>query len=155
MSVHDFTVKNAAGEDVSLGDFAGKALLLVNTASKCGMTPQYEGLEKLNKDLSADGLQVIGFPSNQFGEQEPGSNEDIQEFCQINYGVTFPVMAKIDVNGESAHSLYSYLTTEHGGPIAWNFTKFLVDRNGTVQARYEPSETPESLEPAIRELLGQ
>lgn len=153
MSVHDFTVKNAGGEDVSLGDFTGKALLIVNTASKCGMTPQYEGLEKLNKDLAADGLQVIGFPSNQFGEQEPGSNEDIQEFCQINYGVTFPVMAKIDVNGESAHPLYSYLTTEHGGPIAWNFTKFLVDQNGEVVERFEPGVQPESIEPAIRTLL--
>ena len=155
MSVHDFTVQNANGEDQSLAAYAGKVLLLVNTASKCGMTPQYEGLEKLNKNLSADGLQVLGFPSNQFGEQEPGTNEEIQQFCAINYGVTFPVLAKIDVNGDSADPLYADLTAEFGGDIQWNFTKFLVDRDGNVVQRFEPNETPEAIEPAIRELLAK
>lgn len=153
MSVHDHVVKTSAGLDVSLDSYAGQVMLIVNTASKCGMTPQYKGLEELNKEFADDGLQVIGFPCNQFMEQEPGTDEEIQEFCQINYGVTFPVMAKIDVNGESAHPLYSYLTSEHGGPIQWNFTKFLVDRAGNVVQRFEPQETPESISPAVKELL--
>ena len=155
MSVHDFTVKTSAGLDISLDSYAGQVLLIVNTASKCGMTPQYEGLEKLNKEFGDSGLQVIGFPCNQFKGQEPGTDEEIQEFCQVNYGVTFPVMAKIDVNGEDAHPLYAHLTSEHGGPIQWNFTKFLVDRDGNVVSRFEPNETPESFEPAVRELLAK
>lgn len=154
-NVHDFTVKTAAGPEISLDSYAGQVMLIVNTASKCGMTPQYEGLEKLNKEFADEGLQVLGFPCNQFKEQEPGTDEEIQEFCKLNYGVTFPVMAKIDVNGESAHPLYSYLTSEHGGPIEWNFTKFLVDREGNVVSRFEPGETPESFEPAVRELLAK
>lgn len=153
MSVHDFTVQNANGEDQSLAAYAGKVLLLVNTASKCGMTPQYEGLEQLHKNLADDGLQVIGFPCNQFGGQEPGTNEEIQEFCSLNFGVTFPVMGKIDVNGENAHPLYKHLTEEHGGPIQWNFTKFLVDRDGNVVERFEPGETPEEIAPAIHDLV--
>jgi glutathione peroxidase len=153
MSVHNFTVTTASGEDVSLGEYAGKVLLLVNTASKCGKTPQYEGLEQLHKDLADEGLLVIGFPCNQFGGQEPGTNDEIQEFCSLNFGVTFPVMAKIDVNGDSAHPLYAYLTEEHGGPIQWNFTKFLVDRDGTVVERFEPGETPEEITPVVRDLV--
>lgn len=153
MSVHDFTVETASGDEVSLGEYAGKVLLLVNTASKCGMTPQYEGLEQLHKDLADDGLQVIGFPCNQFGGQEPGTNDEIQEFCSLNFGVTFPVMAKVDVNGETAHPLYAHLTEEHGGPIQWNFTKFLVDRDGNVAERFEPGTAPEEMAPLIRALV--
>lgn len=153
MSIHEFSVQTAAGEETSLGDFAGKTLLIVNTASKCGMTPQYEGLEQLHKTFADDGLQVIGFPCNQFGQQEPGTDVDIQEFCSLNFGVTFPVMAKMDVNGETADPLYAYLTEHHGGPIAWNFTKFLIDGDGNVIQRFEPGETPEQIEPHISNVL--
>lgn len=154
MTIHDFKVKSSAGQDIALKSYAGQVLLIVNTASKCGFTPQYEGLEKLNKEFADSGLQVIGFPSNQFKNQEPGTDEEIQEFCRMNYGVTFPVMAKIDVNGESAHPLYSHLTSEHGGPIEWNFTKFLFDRDGKFVQRFEPAETPADMDPVISKVLA-
>lgn len=158
MSVHQFTVAAADGQDVSLADYAGKVLLIVNTASKCGFTRQYEGLEQLHQTYQDRGLQVIGFPCNQFKEQEPGTDAEIQEFCRLNYGVTFPVMAKVDVNGETAHPLYQYLTGEHGeiegGPIAWNFAKFLVDGDGAVIGRYAPNVEPEDMVKDIESALA-
>ena len=157
MTVHDFTVKTASGDDVSLNDYAGDVLLIVNTASKCGFTSQFEGLENLYQQYKDQGLTVIGFPSNQFKNQDPGTNDEIQEFCKLNYGVTFPVMAKIDVNGENEDPLYTFLKKEKGGlmgdAIKWNFTKFLVDRNGEVVKRYDSKKTPESIAPDIEELL--
>lgn len=146
MSVHDFTVKTADGKDVSLSEFAGKVLLIVNTASKCGNTPQYEGLEKLHQEYKDRGFSVLGFPSNQFKNQEPGTDAEIQEFCKLNYGVTFPVFAKIDVNGKTAHPLYKFLTSDHAAikanPIDWNFAKFLIGPEGQVLERYAANITP-------------
>lgn len=157
MTVHDFTVSTASGDDVSLSDYEGDVLLIVNTASKCGFTPQFEGLETLYKQYKDREFTVIGFPSNQFKNQDPGTNDEIQEFCKLNYGVTFPVMAKIDVNGENADPLYTFLKTEQGGlmgdAIKWNFTKFLVDREGNVVKRYDSTKTPESIAPDIEALL--
>ena len=156
-SIYDFTAKTLAGKDASLADYKGQALLIVNTASKCGFTPQYEGLEKLYETLHPKGFTVLGFPCNQFGSQEPGSEDEIGQFCQVNYGVTFPMFAKIDVNGPNAHPLYKYLTQEKrglfGGSIKWNFTKFLVDRAGKVVARYAPTTKPKDLEQPIAALL--
>ena len=145
-----------------LSDFRGSVLLIVNTASQCGFTPQYAGLEKLYRSYKDRGLVVLGFPCNQFGAQEPGSAASIGAFCEKNYGVTFPLFAKIDVNGPNTHPLYCYLKKEKkgllgplgGGAIKWNFTKFLVDRTGRVVARYAPSTKPESLAPAIEKLLN-
>ena len=158
MSVHDYSVKSASGEDVSLANYAGTTLLIVNTASKCGLTPQYEGLEELQREFGNDNFTVLGFPCNQFGGQEPGSNEDIQQFCAMSFGTTFPVMAKIDVNGRNAHPLYKYLKKQKsgllGGTIKWNFTKFLVDGEGNVVERYAPSDEPATIAPAIRDLLA-
>lgn len=157
MTVFDFTVRAANGDDVSLSDYKGDVLLIVNTASKCGFTPQFEGLEALYQQYKDQGLTVIGFPSNQFKNQDPGTNDEIQEFCKLNYGVTFPVMAKIDVNGGNADPLYTFLKKEKGGimgdAIKWNFTKFLVDRDGNVVKRYDSTKTPESLAPDIEALL--
>lgn len=143
------------GEEKDLSEYAGKVLLIVNTASKCGFTPQYEGLEKLYQKLSDAGLVILGFPCNQFGRQEPGSADDIASFCQINYGVTFPMHSKIDVNGDHAHDLYRQLKSAKPGllgtkQIKWNFTKFLVSKDGEVIARFGPRDTPESLESKIR-----
>ncbi len=155
--IYDFTAKSLSGKDVPLGDFRGQVLLVVNTASKCGFTPQYEGLEKLYEELHPKGLTVLGFPCNQFGKQEPGSESEIGTFCQVNYGVSFPMFAKIDVNGPDAHPLYKYLKSEKkgllGGRINWNFTKFLIDRAGHVVARYAPTTKPESLDKPIAKLL--
>jgi glutathione peroxidase len=158
-TVHDFTAKSLDGRDVSLSDYKGKALLIVNTASKCGFTPQYKSLEALHEKLSGAGFSVLGFPCNQFGKQEPGSESEIGAFCEKNYGVSFPMFAKIDVNGEDAHPLYRYLTRAKKGlfgtsAIKWNFTKFLVDRAGNVVARYAPTKKPETLEAPIRKVLG-
>jgi glutathione peroxidase len=159
LSVHDFTVQTATGEERSLAEFAGKTLLIVNTASKCGLAPQYEGLQRLQEEYGDQGFTVIGFPSNQFANQEPGSNEEIQQFCSLNYNVTFPVMAKIDVNGRNAHPLFKHLKKAKsgvlGGAIKWNFTKFLVDAEGNVVKRYAPTDSPESIEPDIQALLDQ
>jgi glutathione peroxidase len=156
--VYDFTAQTLQGKEVSLADYRGQVLLIVNTASKCGFTPQYEGLEKLHEDLHPRGLTILGFPCNQFGSQEPGSADDIGQFCQVNYGVSFPMFAKIDVNGAQAHPLYKFLTHEKRGflgtaSIKWNFTKFLIDRAGNVVARYGSTTRPEQITPAIEKLL--
>ncbi len=157
-TVHDFSAKALSGEDVSLADFRGKVLLIVNTASKCGFTPQYAGLEKLHEELSPRGFAVLGFPCNQFGQQEPGDAQEIQTFCSLNYNVTFPIFAKIDVNGAGAHPLYEFLKGEKAGllgieAIKWNFSKFLVDKEGRVVERYAPTTTPASLKADIEALL--
>lgn len=156
--VHQFTLKTIDGKERSLADYKGKALLLVNVASECGLTPQYEGLENLQKKYGARGLRVLGFPANEFGAQEPGSNAQILQFCKARFGVTFDMFEKIVVKGEGLHPLYRFLTTESGfdGEIEWNFGKFLVDRDGTVVARFSPEEAPESktVEAAIERLLA-
>ncbi|MGV2128934.1 glutathione peroxidase [Agrobacterium vitis] len=149
MNVHDFSAKDITGRERKLAEFAGKLLLIVNTASKCGFTPQYEGLETLQKRFNDD-LVIIGFPCNQFGGQEPGSEAEIASFCDLNFKVSFPMFAKIDVKGNEAHPLYKYLTHEVRGilgteAIKWNFTKFLVGRDGTPIARYAPITKPEEI----------
>lgn len=155
--IHDFTAKSLAGEDVSLKRFEGQVMLIVNTASACGFTPQYRGLEALHRQLSPRGFSVLGFPCNQFGSQEPGDARQIEQFCAGNYAVTFPMFAKIDVNGAGAHPLFQYLKREKSGllgaSIKWNFTKFLVDRSGKVVARHAPTARPESLTREIEGLL--
>lgn len=158
-SIYDFTVKSITGEDVPLSIYKGKVLLIVNTASKCGFTPQYKGLQELYDKYKDQGLVVLGFPCNQFGGQEPGSEQEIASFCERNYGVTFPMFAKIDVNGDNAHPLYQYLKSAAPGilgskAIKWNFTKFLVDKNGNVVERYDSMTTPEKLEDEIKPLLA-
>ena len=156
-SIYDFNAKSLAGEDTPLKRFEGRVLLIVNTASACGFTPQYKGLEALQQKYGARGFFVLGFPCNQFGRQEPGNATEIGEFCTANYAVTFPMFDKIDVNGDNAHALYQYLRREKtgllGSAIKWNFTKFLVDRSGKVVGRYPPITTPESLSKQIEELL--
>ena len=155
--IYDFKANSLAGEEVALRRFEGQVLLIVNTASKCGFTPQYRGLEDLYRDLSPRGFSVLGFPCNQFGAQEPGQASEIQEFCSSNYDVTFPLFEKIDVNGPKAHPLYEYLKRQQSGllgaAIKWNFTKFLVDREGRVVARYAPTARPERLRNQIETLL--
>jgi glutathione peroxidase len=155
--VYDFTAKSLAGEEVPLKRFEGQVLLIVNTASACGFTPQYKGLEALQKQLGPRGFSVLGFPCNQFGGQEPGDAAQIGQFCASNYAVSFPMFAKIDVNGSAAHPLYQYLKKEKSGllgaSIKWNFTKFLVDRSGRVVARHAPTATPEGLLKEIEGLL--
>jgi len=159
-SVYDFEALGIDGKKVALKKFKGQVLLIVNTASACGFTPQFAGLEKLHETYAKRGLVVLGFPCNQFGEQDAGSNGEIASFCQVNYGVTFPMMAKIDVNGAGAHPLYQWLCKEAPGllgskAIKWNFTKFLVGRDGAVIKRYAPTDTPESLVRDIETALGQ
>lgn len=149
-TIYDFEALQINGKPISLQKFKGKAMLIVNTASACGFTPQFAGLEELHKTYASQGLVVLGFPCNQFGAQDSGSNGEIAEFCQVNYGVSFPMMAKIDVNGSHAHPLYQWLTNEAPGllgikSIKWNFTKFLVGKDGQVLKRYAPTDTPESL----------
>jgi glutathione peroxidase len=155
--VHDFTAMSLSGEEVALKRFEGVVLLIVNTASKCGFTPQYEGLEALHRAYAPRGFAVLGFPCNQFGRQEPGEAAEIAEFCKSNYDVSFPMFAKIDVNGANAHPLYQYLkrtkTGLLGSAIKWNFTKFLVDREGQVIARHAPTARPEGLKQAIEAQL--
>jgi len=157
-SVYDFTCERLNGKDQPLSEYDGQVMLVVNTASKCGFTPQFEGLEVLYKDLKEKGLVILGFPCNQFGKQDPGTAEEIGEFCQINYGVSFPMFAKIDVNGSSTSALYGHLKSEKKGVlgterIKWNFTKFLVDRTGTVVKRFAPADKPEKIRRAIEALL--
>ena len=159
MNVFDFTVPAANGSEVNLGSYEGSVLLIVNTASKCGFTPQFAGLEQLWKSYGAQGLVVLGFPCNQFANQDPGANEEIVEFCQKNYGVTFPIMGKVDVNGSQAAPLFAWLSSEAHGfmgtkAIKWNFTKFLVDQDGEVITRFGSREEPESLAPAIESALA-
>lgn len=157
MSVYDFVMKDAEGNDISLADYKGKVLLIVNTATGCGFTPQYNGLEELYEKYKDQGFEILDFPCNQFGEQAPGTDAEITEFCTINFGVSFKQFSKIDVNGENEAPLYTYLKGEKGGilgtKIKWNFTKFLVDRDGNVVERYAPTVTPERMEPKITELL--
>jgi glutathione peroxidase len=156
-SVYGFTCKDGAGRDKSLEDYRGQVLLIVNTASKCGLTPQFEGLEALFEQYREQEFTILGFPCNQFGAQDPGSNEEIQEFCQLNYGVSFPMFGKIDVNGSGADPLFKHLKSEAGGTlgdrIKWNFTKFLVNRDGQVVKRYAPTTKPEAIAADIEALL--
>jgi glutathione peroxidase len=156
-TIHDFTATTIDGEDKRLSDFAGRALLVVNVASKCGFTPQYRGLEELYERYRDDGLSVLGFPCDQFGHQEPGDEAEIKEFCSLNYGVTFPMFAKIDVNGDDAHPLYQWLRSQKSGVlgnrIKWNFTKFLVDREGNVVKRYGSTTKPEKIAADIQRTL--
>ncbi|RKQ30884.1 glutathione peroxidase [Oceanobacillus halophilus] len=158
MSIYKFSATTIDGEEKSFEAYKGKVLLIVNTASKCGFTPQFEGLEKLYEKYKDQGLEVLGFPCNQFGSQDPGTEEEIASFCQKNYGVNFQMFSKIDVNGDHAHPLFKYLTTQAKGllseKIKWNFTKFLVDRNGDVINRFAPQTKPESLEKDIEKLLN-
>jgi len=178
-TTHDFAVTAADGTTVSLDDYAGRVLLIVNVASKCGLTPQYEGLEALHRTERERGLQILGFPCNQFGGQEPGTDAEIQDFCTATFDVSFPVFGKIDVNGETADPLFAYLRAEapgdcgpESGPlfdhgqrtrpeaigtdeIKWNFTKFLVDRDGTVIRRYEPTVTPAQIQADLEPILGE
>ena len=158
-SVYDFEANLIDGKPVKLSAFKGKVLLIVNTASKCGFTPQFAGLEALHEKYADKGLAVLGFPSNQFGGQDPGTNEEIGAFCMKNYGVSFPMMEKIDVNGANAAPLYKWLTKEKPGllgstAIKWNFTKFLIGRDGTVLKRYAPLDTPASLERDVEAALA-
>ena len=158
-SIYDFEAFSIDGKPAHLATQRGKVLLIVNTASACGFTPQFAGLEKLWQDYSDKGLVVIGFPSNQFGAQDPGTNEEIASFCQVNYGVSFPMMAKVDVNGGQAHPLWSWLKAEAPGllgtrTVKWNFTKFLVGRDGKVRARYAPRTTPAELAADIESALA-
>lgn len=181
MSVYDFTVKTNKGVEKSLGDYKGKVLLIVNTASKCGFTPQFEGLQKLYNEYKDKGLEILGFPCNQFAAQDPGSNDEIQSFCKLNYGVTFQIFEKGDVRGENAQPLFKYLTAQkkfegfdenhpiaqkltealkahfpeylEGDGIKWNFTKFLIDKNGEVIKRFEPTTDPADIAADIEKLL--
>lgn len=181
MSIYNFKAKTIEGKDVSLEEYKGKVLIIVNTASKCGFTPQYEGLEEIYKKYKSQGLEILGFPSNQFAEQEPGSNDEVKNFCQINYGVSFQLFEKTEVRGDNADPLFKYLTEEasfrgldlnhpigktlnevlekqfpeylEGNSIKWNFTKFLIDRNGKIIKRFEPTTEPKDMIPDIEKLL--
>jgi glutathione peroxidase len=157
-TVYELSAKSLSGAPVSFADYAGKVLLIVNTASKCGFTPQYTGLQKLHEKYHDQGLVVMGFPCNQFGHQEPGGSEDIASFCESNYGVGFPMFAKVDVNGADAHPLFKHLKSAAPGllgseAIKWNFTKFLLGRDGAVFKRYAPQTSPEDLQADIEQLL--
>jgi len=159
-SLYEFEAKTINGASLPFSKYTDKVLLIVNTASQCGFTPQFKGLETLHKNLSTKGLVIIGFPCNQFGSQDPGSNAEIESFCQSNYGVSFQMMEKIDVNGKSTHPVYEWLKKQAPGilgseAIKWNFTKFLIDRNGQVIKRYAPQDNPESIAKDIEKLLGQ
>lgn len=181
MSIYDFKVKSIDGDEVDLHEYEGKVLLIVNTASKCGFTPQYEELEEVYKKYNSKDFEILGFPSNQFAEQEPGSSSDIKSFCSINYGVTFPLFEKTEVRGDNVHPLFKLLTEKApfkgfeldkesgkglygfisanlpdlipGDSIKWNFTKFLIDKSGNVIGRYEPTVTPKEIIPDIEKLL--
>jgi glutathione peroxidase len=160
MSVFQFKATKIKGEEVSLENYKGNVLLVVNTASECGLTLQYADLQKIYDQYKDNGFSVLGFPCNQFGSQEPGSEEEISEFCSLNYGVSFPMFAKVEVNGENAHPLFQYLKEETSGQsessdIEWNFAKFLVNRNGQVVGRYAPAVSPTDIRDDIEKLLGQ
>ncbi len=152
-SIYDFKMKSIDGQEIDFNAFKGKVLLIVNTATKCGFTPQFAGLEKLYKTYKDKGLEVLGFPCNQFLHQAPGSNAEIKEFCSLKYDVTFTQFSKINVNGKEAHPLYTFLKEQIPGRIQWNFTKFLVDKNGNVVKRFSSKEKPEELEEDIKKLL--
>ena len=158
-NIYEFSCEDSSGQTIDLSDFKGKTLLIVNTASQCGFTPQYEGLEKLQNNYSSEVFSVLAFPCNQFGGQEPGTNEQIIEFCSLNYGNTFPIFSKIDVNGENAHPLFNFLTSEKKGllgtqKIKWNFTKFLINKDGEPVNRYGSSTTPEQIQSDIEKLIN-
>ncbi|MBP2636427.1 MAG: Peroxiredoxin [Firmicutes bacterium] len=181
MSIYDYNVKTISGKEITLAEYQGKVIIIVNTASKCGFTPQYEELQQLYDDYAARGLEILGFPSNQFAEQEPGSNAEVEQFCRINYGVSFSMFEKTEVRGENAHPLFTYLTAKmpfkgfdlnhpigsklqtvlqenfpemlEGDSIKWNFTKFLVNRQGEVVGRYEPTTSPLAMKADIEKLL--
>jgi glutathione peroxidase len=158
MGVYDFAAETLEGQPAALGDYRGQVLLIVNTASKCGFTPQYEGLEALYRKHKDQGFEVLGFPCNQFGAQEPGDAAEIASFCSLTYDVSFPMFGKVDVNGPAAHPLYAFLKQQRKGllgseGIKWNFTKFLVDRSGAVVERFAPTTKPEALESAVEALL--
>ena len=149
-TIYDFSVQDAKGDSVSLETYKGKNIIIVNVASKCGFTPQYEGLEKIYQEGKDKDLVILGFPCNQFGKQEPGNDEEIQSFCQVNYGVSFPVFSKIEVNGENTHPLYEYLKSEQKGllgseAIKWNFTKFWIGKDGVPKKRYAPQDKPDAI----------
>lgn len=157
-TVFDFSCSTSGGDERSLADYRGKVLLVVNTASKCGFTPQFAGLEEMYEKYRERGLEILGFPCNQFGKQDPGSNEEITEFCQLNYGVSFPMFGKIEVNGRGADPLYQHLKKAAPGAlgtrgIKWNFTKFLINRDGEVLKRFSPATTPAQIEKEIEPLL--
>lgn len=157
MTIYDYTAKTLMGKEKSLIDYKDKVVLIVNTASECGFTPQFEGLQELYNTFNKEGLEIIGFPCNQFNNQDPGSEEEISDFCQLNYGVTFQMFSKVDVKGEEAHPLFQYLTNQAPGlltkQIKWNFTKFLVNRNGEVINRFAPQTKPESMKDEIKKAL--
>lgn len=157
-TLHDFHADTLTGENKDLAEYAGKVVLVVNTASKCGLTPQFEGLQELYSDLADQGVEILGFPCDQFAHQEPGDANEIGEFCQKNYGVTFPMFAKVDVNGANAHPVWAWLRSERKGLLAdaikWNFTKFLVDQRGEVVARYSPTTQPSDIRADIEKLLA-
>lgn len=157
VKIYDFEAVTLQKKVVSLGDYRGKTVIVVNTASKCGLTPQYEGLENLYKKYKDRGLIVLGFPCNQFGNQEPGQSSDIESFCQLNYGVSFPIFEKVDVNGANAHPLFVYLKSKLGGifgsSIKWNFTKFIIDKNGNPVKRFSPYTKPEKMESFLKNIL--
>ena len=159
LSIYDFAAKSISGTDIALSQFKGQVMLIVNTASKCGFTPQFGGLEALHKTYASKGLAVLGFPCNQFGSQDPGADGEIAEFCQVNYGVSFPMMGKINVNGPAAHPLYKWLSAEAPGllgskSIKWNFTKFLVGKDGQVIKRYAPTHKPADLAKDVEAALA-
>ena len=157
-TIYDFKALDNKGKELDFAQFEGKVLMIVNTASKCGFTPQYDGLEALNKKYKDQGLVIIGFPCDQFAHQEPGTDEEIAEFCRLNHGVTFQLMSKIEVNGKNAHPIYEYLKGAakgtFGNAIKWNFTKFLISRDGQTVKRYAPTVKPEDMEKDIVEMLG-
>ena len=158
-NIYSFSCKLTDGKEIKLSDFASKILLVVNTASKCGFTPQYKGLESLQKKYNASGFNVLGFPCNQFGSQEPGADEEIQEFCSVNFGVSFPIFSKIEVKGKSAHPIFQFLTSKCPGlmgseSIKWNFTKFLINKNGLPIKRFAPNTKPEKIASHIEGLLN-
>lgn len=158
-SIHEFTAATISGKEISLSDYKGKVVLVVNTASKCGFTPQFAGLEAIYEKYKDRGFVILGFPCNQFGAQEPGTADQIQEFCQLNYGVKFPMFGKIDVNGKDAHPLFKFLTSEKPGilgteMIKWNFTKFLIDKEGNPVKRYGSNTEPKDIAPDIEKLLN-
>lgn len=156
--IYNFKATSLQGKEISLSDFQGKTLLIVNTASKCGLTPQFEGLEKLYQQYQDKGLVILGFPCNQFANQEPGEKADIEAVCMVNYGVSFPMFAKIEVNGDGAHPLYKYLKSElkgtFGNNIKWNFTKFLIAADGTPLKRFAPTVKPEKIEKYLEKVIG-
>jgi glutathione peroxidase len=159
MSIYNFSVKSMDGQEVSLEKYKGKVLIIVNTASKCGFTPQYEDLQRIYERYGKDGLEILAFPCNQFMNQEPGTDEEIASFCNLNFGITFPVFAKVDVNGPTAHPLYQYLQENSPGilgkSIKWNFTKFLVDSKGIITGRFSPATSPAKLEKQIKLLIKE